>query len=55
MGDLRLLTIPIWGESRLALEHAGLQRDPVLRGEGVERGDGAPCCSSRGSSPAIRR
>jgi pimeloyl-ACP methyl ester carboxylesterase len=42
MGGLRLLTIPIWGESRVALEHAALLRDPVLQGEGVERGDGAP-------------
>jgi pimeloyl-ACP methyl ester carboxylesterase len=42
MRHLRLLTIPIWGEARVALEHAALQRDPVLRGEGVPRGDGAP-------------
>ncbi len=42
MGGLRLLSIPIWGESRVAFEHAALRRDPVLRGEGVERGDGAP-------------
>ena len=42
MGGLRLLSIPIWGESRFPLEQAALRRDPVLRGEGVERGDGAP-------------
>jgi len=42
MEALRLLSIPIWGESRVAFEHAALQRDGVLRGEGVERGDGAP-------------
>ncbi len=42
MGGLRLLSIPIWGESRVAFEHAALRRDGVLQGEGVERGDGAP-------------
>src|SRR4051812_23849411 len=36
------LQIPIWRESRWAFEHAGLRRDPVLRGEGVPHGDGAP-------------
>ena len=39
---MRHLRIPIWGESRVALEHAALRRDPVLRGEGVPRGDGGP-------------
>lgn len=42
MLDLRLLRIPIWMEARVGLEHAALMRDPVLRGEGVARGDGAP-------------
>jgi pimeloyl-ACP methyl ester carboxylesterase len=42
MASLASLRIPIWGESRAALEHAALRRDPVLRGEGVPRGDGAP-------------
>jgi pimeloyl-ACP methyl ester carboxylesterase len=42
MGIPRLLTIPIWGEARIAMEHAALQRDPVLQGEGVPRGDGGP-------------
>ena len=36
------LQIPIWRESRWAFEHAALRRDPVLRGKGVPRGDGAP-------------
>src|SRR4051794_11712267 len=36
------LQIPIWRESRWAFEHAALRRDPVLRGEGVPHGDGAP-------------
>src|SRR4051812_48733067 len=36
------LQIPIWGESRAALEHLALRRDPVLRGEGVPHGDGGP-------------
>ena len=36
------LQIPIWRESRAALEHLSLRRDPVLRGEGVPHGDGAP-------------
>ncbi len=39
---MRRLRIPIWLESRVALEHAALRRDPVLRGHGVPRGDGAP-------------
>jgi triacylglycerol lipase len=36
------LRIPIWGEARLALEHAALRRHPVFRGEGITRGDGTP-------------
>ncbi len=36
------LGIPIWREGRIALEQAALRRDPVLRGEGVPRGDGSP-------------
>ncbi|HET6867774.1 MAG TPA: hypothetical protein VFH80_17790 [Solirubrobacteraceae bacterium] len=36
------LRIPIWGETRFALEHASLRRHPVFRGEGVPVGDGAP-------------
>jgi pimeloyl-ACP methyl ester carboxylesterase len=36
------LRIPIWQEARVALERAALRRDPVLRGQGVPRGDGAP-------------
>ncbi len=39
---MRHLRIPIWREGRVALEHASLRRDPVLRGEGVPHGDGAP-------------
>src|SRR3954451_13804906 len=42
MASLAALRIPIWGESRAAVEHAALRRDPVLRGEGVPRGDGSP-------------
>src|SRR3954454_7409496 len=42
MASLSALRIPIWGESRAGLEHAALLRDPVLRGAGVPRGDGAP-------------
>jgi pimeloyl-ACP methyl ester carboxylesterase len=38
----KLVRIPIWRESRVALEHAALRRDPVLKGEGVARGAGAP-------------
>jgi triacylglycerol lipase len=38
-GDLR---IPIWGESRLALEHARLMASGLLRGRGVPRGHGEP-------------
>jgi len=36
------LQIPIWREGRIGLELAKLRRDPVLQGEGVPRGDGAP-------------
>ena len=36
------LRIPIWQEARIALERAALSRDPVLRGQGVARGDGMP-------------
>lgn len=36
------LRIPIWGEARVALEHAALRRHPVFRGGGVPLGDGAP-------------
>ncbi len=36
------LRIPIWREGRLAAEHAGLRRDPVLRGADLAGGDGAP-------------
>ena len=39
---VRHLRIPIWREGRIALEHAALRRDPVLQGDGVPRGDGAP-------------
>ena len=42
MSVTRLARIPIWGESRVALEHAALRRSPVLRGEGIPRGEGAP-------------
>src|SRR3954449_3971995 len=42
MASLSSLRIPIWGEARVAAEHAALRRDAVLRGEGVPRGDGAP-------------
>src|SRR3954471_9959845 len=38
----KLVRIPIWGESRVGLEHAALRRDPVLRGDGVPGGAGAP-------------
>ncbi|MCW2967290.1 MAG: hypothetical protein JWM71_1062 [Solirubrobacteraceae bacterium] len=37
-----LVRIPIWRESRVALEHVALRRDPVLRGEGIPHGDDAP-------------
>jgi pimeloyl-ACP methyl ester carboxylesterase len=37
---VRLLSIPIWAEGRVAVEYAALLRDPVLRGESVPRGDG---------------
>lgn len=36
------LRIPIWREARVALERAALSRDPVLKGQGVARGDGRP-------------
>src|SRR5947209_16121903 len=36
------LRIPIWREARIGLERAALSRDPVLRGQGVARGDGRP-------------
>ena len=36
------LRIPIWQEARIGLERAALSRDPVLRGQGVARGDGMP-------------
>jgi pimeloyl-ACP methyl ester carboxylesterase len=36
------LQIPIWREGRVALERASLLRDPVMRGEGIERGDARP-------------
>ena len=39
---MRNLRIPIWREGRVPFEHAALQRDPVLKGEGIERGDGSP-------------
>ena len=42
MPALRALRIPIWGESRVAFEHAALRRSPVLRGEGVPHGAGDP-------------
>jgi pimeloyl-ACP methyl ester carboxylesterase len=34
--------IPIWAEGRIAAERLALVRDPVLRGDGVARGDGQP-------------
>jgi len=39
---MNALRIPIWQEARIALERAALSRDPVLRGQGVARGDGMP-------------
>jgi triacylglycerol lipase len=33
---------PIWRESRMGLEMAGLLRDPVYQGEGVSNGGGQP-------------
>jgi len=39
---MELLQIPIWLEGRAALERTALMRDPVIRGEAVPRGDGAP-------------
>jgi triacylglycerol lipase len=40
MHAVRLLSIPIWAEGRIAIEYAALLRDPVLHGRGVEPGDG---------------
>jgi triacylglycerol lipase len=40
MRAVRLLSIPIWAETRVAVEYAALMRHPVLRGEGVPHGDG---------------
>lgn len=37
-----LLRIQIWREGRIGLELARLRRDPVLAGEGIPSGDGAP-------------
>src|SRR3954468_11461170 len=37
-----LVRIPIWREGRVALEHAALRRDPVLRGKGVPHGADDP-------------
>ena len=37
-----LVRIPIWRESRVALEHLALRRDPVLRGDGIPHGAGEP-------------
>lgn len=34
--------IPIWAEGRIAAERLALLRDPVLRGDGVARGDSRP-------------
>ena len=46
MGVLHAITSrsrpPLWRESRLGLEAAGLLRDPVLRGEGLSDGRGRP-------------
>jgi triacylglycerol lipase len=36
------LAIPIWREGRVGAERAALLRDPVIKGRGVARGDGAP-------------
>ncbi len=36
------LQIPIWREASVGRERAALRRDPVLRGQGVPRGDGSP-------------
>jgi pimeloyl-ACP methyl ester carboxylesterase len=36
------LRIPIWREGRVALERASMRRDPLLRGVGIQRGDGTP-------------
>lgn len=42
MTAIARVRIPVWREGRATLERAALLRDPVLRGEGVPRGDGAP-------------
>jgi pimeloyl-ACP methyl ester carboxylesterase len=43
MSPLSLLSRPpLWRESRVGLELAGLLRDPVFRGEGVKDGRGQP-------------
>ncbi len=42
MSFTQRLQIPIWREGRIAVERAALMRDPVLRGEGVDRGAGEP-------------
>ncbi len=42
MSFTRRAQIPIWQEGRVLVEHSALRRDPVLRGEGVPRGDGKP-------------
>ncbi len=39
---MQRLLIPIWREARVGLERAALSRNPVLRGQGVARGDGRP-------------
>ena len=36
------LTIPIWRETRVALEGAALRRSGILSGKGVPKGDGTP-------------
>ena len=46
MGVLHAITSssrpPLWRETRLGLEAAGLLRDPILRGEGLRDGRGRP-------------
>src|SRR4051812_12894090 len=54
MASFSSLRTPIWGESRAALARAALRRDPILRGEGVPRGGGAPVRLIAGF-PARRR